>query len=122
MPCTIRVLTSEGLQPADYTAESLNAAARFEPANGVYTVGNTFDTYKALKVTAHLDRMEDSARRAHIPLTLDRPRLRAALREVITQAGYGAVRFRITVSADQPEDLILSVDPFKGLPPEVMAP
>lgn len=121
MPCTIRILTPEGLQPADYTAESLNAAARYEPANGIYTVGNTFDTTKALKLTAHLDRMEDSARRAHIPLMLDRPRLRAALRELITLAGYGDVRYRITVPADQPECFILSVEPFKGVPPEVIA-
>ncbi len=121
MPCMIKRLTPEGLHNVAYTAGSLNEAARFEPQSGVYTVGNTFDTFKALKLTAHLDRMEDSARRAHIPLTLDRPRLRAALREVITLAGYGDVRFRITVSADQPEDLILSVEPFKGVPPEVIA-
>jgi len=117
----IKRLTPEGLHNVDYTAGSLNEAARFEPQNGVYTVGNTFNTFKALKLTAHLDRLEDSARRAHIPLTLDRPRLRAALREVITLAGYGDVRFRITVSADQPDDFILSVEPFKGVPPEVIA-
>jgi len=121
MPCTIRVLAPEGLLPANYSAESLNEAARYEPANGVYTVGNTFDTYKALKLTAHLDRMEDSARRAHIPLTLNRPRLRAALRELITLAGYGDVRYRITVPADQPDRFILSIEPFKGVPPEVIA-
>lgn len=121
MPCTIRILTPDGLQPAPYAADSLNDAARYEPANGVYTVGNTFETYKALKLSAHLDRMEDSARRANIPLTLDRPRLRAALREVITLAGYGDARYRITVPADQPDRFILSVEPFKPLAPEIIA-
>lgn len=121
MPCTIRILTPDGVQPAGYSADSLNDAARYEPAEGVYTVGNTFDTYKALKLTAHLDRMEDSARRAGIALTLDRPRLRAALRDVIALAGYGDVRYRITAAADHPERLILSVEPFKGVPPEVIA-
>ncbi len=121
MPCTIRTLTPDGLKTVDYSAESLNEAARHEPENGVYTVGNTFETYKALKLTAHLNRMEDSARRANIALTLDRPRLRAALREVITLAGYGDVRYRITVPADQPDCFILSVEPFKPLAPAVIA-
>jgi len=121
MPCTIRTLTPDGLKTVDYSAESLNEAARHEPENGVYTVGNTFETYKALKLTAHLNRMEDSARRANIALTLDRPRLRAALREVITLAGYGDVRYRITVPADQPDCFILSVEPFKPLSPQVIA-
>jgi branched-chain amino acid aminotransferase len=121
MPCTIRILTPEGLIPAAYSAESLNEAARCEPENGVYTVGSTFDTYKALKLSAHLDRMEDSARRANIPLTLDRPRLRAALRDVITLAGGGDVRYRITVPAEQPDQFILSVEPFKPLAPEIIA-
>lgn len=121
MPCTIRTLTPDGLKTVDYSAESLNEAARHEPENGVYTVGNTVETYKALKLTAHLNRMEDSARRANIALTLDRPRLRAALREVITLAGYGDVRYRITVPADQPDCFILSVEPFKPLAPAVIA-
>ena len=121
MPCTIRTLTPDGLKTVDYSAESLNEAARHEPETGVYTVGNTFETYKALKLTAHLNRMEDSARRANIALTLDRPRLRAALREVITLAGYGDVRYRITVPADQPDCFILSVEPFKPLSPQVIA-
>ncbi|MBE2271696.1 MAG: aminotransferase class IV family protein [Anaerolinea sp.] len=115
MPCTIRLLTPDGLQPVPYTADSLNDAAQYEPQDGVYTVTNTFDTYTVLKLTAHLDRLEDSARRASIPLKLDRPRLRAALREVITLAGCGDVRFRITVPADQPDHYILSVEPFKPL-------
>jgi branched-chain amino acid aminotransferase len=115
MPTLIRHLTPNGLEPVDYEADSLNDAARFEPDDGVYTVTNTFETTKVLKLDAHLDRMEDSARRADIPLALDRPRLRTALRDVILEAGYGDARFRVTVSRQQPDTFILTVEPFKPL-------
>ncbi|MBE0689304.1 MAG: hypothetical protein IH587_04185 [Anaerolineae bacterium] len=93
MPTAIKILTPEGLQPADYSADSLADAARYEPHDGVYTITNTYARTKVLKIDAHFDRMEDSARRAGMALTLDRGRLRAALREMIVDAGFGDVRF-----------------------------
>jgi branched-chain amino acid aminotransferase len=118
-PCLIRELAPDGLVPVNYTADSLADAARFEPYDGVYTVTNTYNTFKVLKFDAHLDRLEDSARRANIPLVLDRPRLRAALRQIITESGYGDSRFRITVGREHPDHCILSVEPFRPPPPEV---
>jgi branched-chain amino acid aminotransferase len=118
-PCKIALLDSSGLHPADYQAESLADAARFEPHDGVYTVTNTYPRMQVLKLDAHLDRLEDSARRAAIPLRLDRPRLRAALRQMIEQSAFGEVRFRITVPRESPERLILSIEPFHRHPPEI---
>jgi branched-chain amino acid aminotransferase len=119
MPCLIKLLTPAGLQPVAYTANSLVDAARFEPHDGVYTITNTYHTFKVLKLDAHLDRLENSARLAGIPLTLDRTRLRNALRGMIAAAGYGDARFRITVPQDQPDCFILSVEPFKPPAAEV---
>src|SRR5215813_11137984 len=102
-PCLIKILTPAGLQNAPYTADSLADAVKFEPHDGVYTVTNTYNTIQALKLDAHLNRLEDSARRENIPLALDRRMLRAALREMITQSGFGDVRFRITVPRTQPD-------------------
>lgn len=124
MPCLIAVLRDDGLLPIDHTAQSLQEAVAFEPPNGVYTVANTFHITQVLKFDAHLDRLEDSARRAGIPLTLNRPKLRGALRQMIVDSGYGDVRYRITVAPDG-ADLMLSIEPFtvlsfesksKGLP------
>ena len=125
MPAFIRTLTPDGLQPVDYAdiirrADSLNDAARHEPLDGVYTVTNNYNTYQTLKLDAHLDRLEDSARRAGIPLVLDRARLRSALRRMIAEAGYGDVRFRITVPRDAAH-LIISLEPFAPVPPELIA-
>lgn len=112
MPCTIRQLTPDGLIPVDYTAESLKEAGDYEPDDGVYTVSNTYQTDHVLKLDAHLDRLEQSAARAGIPFELDQVRLRSALREMILQAGYGSVRFRVTVPRQQPDHLILSIEPY----------
>jgi branched-chain amino acid aminotransferase len=114
MSCTIRTLTPTGLQPVDYSADSLAEAAQYEPDDGIYTVTNTYNGTQVLKLNAHLDRMEDSARRADILLHLDRPRLRRALREMIIAAGYGDVRFRITVPHDAPDTFIISLEPYKA--------
>lgn len=116
MPCTIRKLTPSGLQPVDYTAGSLKEAAEHEPDDGVYTVAATYDTYGVVKLTAHLDRLQDSARRENIPLTLTHRQIRAAVREVIDIAGYGDVRFRVTVPRQHPNEIIISAEPFGGYP------
>lgn len=120
-PCFIQTLTPDGLQSVDYTANSLADAAQHEPHDGVYTLTNTYQTFKVLKLDAHLDRLEDSARRENISLHLNRPVLRAALRIMIESSGYGDVRFRITVSREQPDHFILSLEPFNPPSPEVYA-
>ena len=118
-PCLIKLLTVEGLQSVDYSAESLADAVPYEPTDGVYTVSRTFDTFNVLKFDAHLNRLEDSARREHIPLTIDRVRLRMALRSMIEETRFGDVRFRITIGRARPAGYILSVEPFEPIPPEI---
>lgn len=120
MPCLITLLTPEGLKPVPYQADSLVEAARFEPHDGIYTITNTYQTFKVLKLDAHLDRLENSARLAGIPLELDRNRLRATLRDLIGQSGYGDVRFRITIPKGDPDWLILSIEPFQPPAPETV--
>lgn len=121
MPCIIQQLTPNGLKPVDYSADSLASAALYEPTDGVYTITNTYDTLKVLKFDAHLDRLEDSARRAGIPLNLDRQRLRDTLRMLIRDAGYGDVRFRLTIPRDRSDHIIISIEPFKAPAPEIIA-
>lgn len=120
-PCIIKVLTPDGLKDVDYTADSLADAVRHEPDNGVYTVTNTFQQKKVLRFDSHLDRLEDSATRAGIPLRLDRIRLRRALRQMLADANFGDVRFRLTIPRDKSHDIIISMEPFKPLPPELVA-
>lgn len=115
-PCYIKLLTSDGLVDVDDHADSLAEAVRYEP-EGVYTITNTYNTFDTLKLDAHLDRLEDSARREGIPLKLDRARLRAALREMIADAGFGDVRFRVSVPRHHPHQFRISLEPFTPPPP-----
>jgi branched-chain amino acid aminotransferase len=116
MPTEIRRLTPHGLEAVPYAADSLQAATQHESADGVYTITNTVNTFQVVKLTAHLERLKDSAERAGIPYVLDDAMLRGALRELIALAGYGDVRFRITIPRDTPDTPILSVEPFAGYP------
>ena len=119
-PAYIQQLTPNGLQNVDYQVDSLADAARYEP-DGIYTVTNTYNTFQTLKLDAHLDRMEDSARRENIALKLDRSRLRAALRQMIADAGFGDVRFRVTVPRAQPDHFILTLEPYKPPSPALVS-
>ena len=120
MPALIKRLSPAGLEDAGYAADNLRDAARHEPKAGVYTVGNTFHSTQTLLLAAHLDRLEDSARREGMALSLDRPRLRAALRAMIIESGFGDVRFRITAPAATPDTLIISLEPYAPPPPELL--
>lgn len=121
MSCIIQFLTSNGLEPAPYAADSLANAAQFEPRDGVYTITNTYHKTQVINFDAHLDRMENSARVAGAPLQLDRVAIRTALRKMIETVAFGDVRFRITAAPSLGDKLILSIEPFKSLPPEIYA-
>lgn len=114
-PTYIRVMTPDSLETVDYSANSLAEAAQHEPDAGIYTVTNTYQTFKTLKLSAHLDRMEDSAQRAGVDLQLDRDRLKQTLREMIADSGFGDVRFRVTVPKATPERFIITLEPFTPL-------
>ena len=113
MPALIKRLTARGLQDVNWTAQNLAEAAQYEASAGVYTVGNTLNCTQTLLFDAHLDRLEDSARREGIQLRIERRRLRLALREMIAAAGFGDVRFRISAPATAPDELLLSIEPYQ---------
>lgn len=117
MPAIVKRLTHDGLRNVSYRADSLNAAEDFEARDGVYTVSNTYNVTQTLLLDAHLDRLEDSARRKGFVLLCDRERLRSALREMIVSSGFGDVRYRISSNADAPASLLLTIEPYQP-PPE----
>ena len=86
IPISTVIFTPDGIQPTSYKVDSLAEAIHHEPS-GVYTVTRTFWQDHALLLSAHLDRLEQSAQLAGIALDLDRDRLRATLRDLIHQAG-----------------------------------
>ncbi len=116
MPTLIKRLTATGLVDVDYSAASLQAAAQHEPRRGVYTVSHTRSGTQTVMFDAHLDRLEASARHENIALAYDRRRLKSALKQMISDSGFGDVRFRITVAAQKPDEMILTLEPFQPPP------
>ena len=120
MAAIVKRLTAAGLADVDFTAASLDEAAAFEPRHGVYTVSNTHRRTQALLLDAHLDRLEDSARREGFALRFDRKRLRQALRRRIVDSSYEEARFRISAPGDSPGEMLLSIEPFRPPAPALI--
>ena len=119
-PCLMMQYTSEGLKRIDAPATSLQEAIQYEPSDGVYTIANTQGGDKVLNLSYHLQRLTNSAHHAEIGLTLDAATLRQALRAVIETAQFGDVRFRISIPRATPNMPYLSVEPFQGIPEQLI--
>jgi branched-subunit amino acid aminotransferase/4-amino-4-deoxychorismate lyase len=119
MPIPICIVTPQSVTAAPYTADSLADAATKEP-QGVYTLARTFERNKALLLNDHLDRLERSALLEGIAVKLDRPALRTALRDLIEQSEYAEARFRITIPRNAPDQQIISLEPYKPVPDEII--
>ncbi len=120
MPAIIKRLTKQGLLDVAEGAASLQEAAKREPRDGVYTVSNTYERSKTLLLDAHLDRLEDSARREGFAPVYQRKQLRAALRQLILDSNFGDVRFRVSIPAAAPAELLLSIEPFQPASPQLI--
>lgn len=114
------ILTPTGTRPTPFVAASIADAAAQEPP-GVYTIARTFRRDHTLLLDDHLDRLEQSAALVGIAVRLDRAVLRQGLRYLIEQTDYADSRFRITIPQASPETIYLSVEPFKPVPPEIIA-
>ncbi len=113
------VLSARGLESTSYTATSLADAATKEP-DGVYTTARTYQRDRVLLFDDHIDRLEQSARLVGLNIQPDRKALRQALRTLIDQAGYAESRFRISAPHAAPDTLILSIEPYQPVPPDIL--
>ena len=117
-PVLRKRLTPGGLQNVACEAESLQQAADGEP-EGVYTVSNTQRGRRVLHLDAHLDRLEDSARREGFPLKLERGRLRLALRSMLAEAGYREMRFRLNAPRVSPDEMLITIEAWQAPAPSL---
>lgn len=113
-------LTDTGLRALDITGSTLDEVSRQLP-EGTYTTVRTFNKNRFLRLDAHLDRLEESARVLGKALQLDRCRLRQALAEVLTRTDFRESRLRITVplDAEASSTVYITVERFNNIPPEL---
>ena len=113
------LLEDQRLIDAPYKAHSLDDLNRPEPA-GIYTVARTYYATNTVLLDAHLDRLEESAELESIPLQLNRASLREALRDTLVAGGYKDARFRITISRNNPNQILLTAEPLQEVPIEIL--
>jgi branched-chain amino acid aminotransferase len=106
----------------DYTLEKLEFSSKITNLNGmspilpagVYTTLRTYDHNNVLPLQAHFERLEESARLAGKPVTLDRQLLRIALHSVLPNIHFKDSRIRITLDLEQhPGTTFLAFEPLK---------
>ncbi len=113
------LLEDQRLIDTPYRVHSLDDLNKFEPA-GIYTASRTYHTTNTVMLDAHFDRLEESAALESIPLQLDRVRLRGALRDTLAAGGYENARFRITISRDNPNQILLATESLREVPTDIL--
>lgn len=90
---------------------------------GVYTALRTFEHNKFLYLDRHLARTQRSMALMGWTYALDEARLRRALHEIVTAAGWPEMRVRIDVLAAATVELsgreLIAIQPFTPPPPEL---
>jgi branched-chain amino acid aminotransferase len=118
----LSVEIAEGkLREIRISKESLAEGASFEPKSGVYTVDRTYPGERVLCMERHFDRLESSAEREGIPVQLDRAMIRRSLHGLVRESGFGDVRFRISIDAEEPEVIHISLERFRPVPGSLRA-
>lgn len=112
---------SPELEPVALPAEvrTLDGASTCLPG-GAYTTLRTYAGHKVLRFSEHVWRLEQTARLAGEPQTLDEQALRLALRSLL--AGWPEdqeARLRLTLDLERsPGDLYLAIEPLVTPPPQ----
>ena len=98
--------------------DTLDAVTTHLPG-GAYTTFRTYDHNKVIRLDDHLRRLEETARLAHKPVTLERLRLREVLRNVIDEyPGDMDLRIRVVLDLEvAPGEIYLMVELLKTPPP-----
>lgn len=93
-------------------AASLDEAAKQIPG-GAYTTFRTFNRYQVIRIQDHFDRLEQTARLAGFPLTVNRTCLLSALHRAISAYDAKEMRVRITLDLEQtPGTIYLTIEPL----------
>ena len=99
--------------------DTLDAVTTHLPG-GAYTTFRTYDHNKVIRLDDHLGRLEETARLAQKPVTLEQLRLREALRNVIDEyPGDMDLRIRMVLDLEvAPGEIYLMVEQLKTPPPD----
>jgi branched-chain amino acid aminotransferase len=92
------------------SASSLDEISKCLP-QGAYTTFRTYDHSRILRPEDHIQRLEDSAARACMPVSIDPSLFRAGLRHIILGSPYPDSRIRVTLDLEnEPGNFYVSLE------------
>lgn len=93
-------ISDKNIQPFDYDTKTISDTSRFTPV-GAYTTFRTYNRFSVLRLTKHLDRLEETSRLAGYDIYLDRIWLKSVLVSLIEASSDGEKRIRITIDLEK---------------------
>lgn len=129
MAAVVRKIASAGsflLEPVmgspEEAFESLAQTVSLEKPGGVYAAFGTWNERRVIRLSDHYDRLEDSARRLGIAVTLDRDLIGRELCAIMDEVGFAGARIRLSVAPGDPQDTLLAaLASFSGVDPDLRA-
>lgn len=105
--------------PLNVGTKTIQETTAFTP-KGAYTTFRTYNRTGVLRLSKHLDRLEETARLAGYDICLDREKLLCFLAERITESAPGEKRIRITVDLEKSVGTIyIAMEPLSTPAPEL---
>ena len=105
--------------PLDYGTTDISGTSRFTPI-GAYTSFRTYDRHGVLRLTKHLDRLEETAKLAGFEVRLDRILLKKILTELINVSDPGEKRLRVTIDLEkEPGTVYVAMEKLSVPAPEL---
>lgn len=118
-------IAARGERTVEPGGDGLRDASGLERPGGVYAAFGAVSG-RVVRLSSHLDRLEDSSRRVGFRLRLDRSLVRSELCELLQRAGLESARIRISVHPEDfesnlPAPLLVAMEPYDGPSPELRA-
>ena len=104
--------------PLDYGTKTIGDTSKYTPI-GAYTSFRTYDSFGVLRLTKHLDRLEETARLAGYDIEPDREDLKNTLAALLSVSTPGEKRIRITIDLERNiGQIYIAMEPLEVPAPE----
>ena len=105
----------------EYGTKTIAETSAYTPI-GAYTSFRTYNSFGVLRLTKHLDRLEETARLAGFEIKLDRKSLVESLIALLAVSRNGEKRIRITIDLEKKVgEIYIAMEPLKVPAPEKYA-
>ena len=102
----------------EYGTKTISETSEFTPL-GSYTSFRTYDNFGVLRLSQHLDRLEETAKLSGHDIKLDKPALKNALTSLICFSESGEKRIRVTIDLEKKTgDIYIAMEPLAVPAPE----